>query len=87
MRLEASQLSGGNQQKLLLAKVMMADPSVNHHRRADARIDIGTRARSMTSSTGMVRAGKACIVISSEMPELVGLADRVAGDACREDRR
>lgn len=77
MRLEASQLSGGNQQKLLLAKVMMADPSVIIIDEPTRGIDIGNKSQIYDFIDGMVRAGKACIVISSEMPELVGLADRV----------
>jgi ribose transport system ATP-binding protein len=75
--LEASQLSGGNQQKLLLAKVMMADPSVIIIDEPTRGIDIGNKSQIYDFIDGMVRAGKACIVISSEMPELVGLSDRV----------
>ncbi|WP_307959693.1 sugar ABC transporter ATP-binding protein [Sinorhizobium medicae] len=76
-RLEAGKLSGGNQQKLLLAKVMMADPSVVVIDEPTRGIDIGNKSQIYDFIDAMVRAGKACIVISSEMPELVGLADRV----------
>ncbi|PLU83496.1 hypothetical protein BMJ22_04315 [Sinorhizobium medicae] len=75
--MEAGKLSGGNQQKLLLAKVMMADPSVVVIDEPTRGIDIGNKSQIYDFIDAMVRAGKACIVISSEMPELVGLADRV----------
>ena len=77
LRLEAGNLSGGNQQKLLLAKVMLADPSVVIIDEPTRGIDIGNKSQIYDFIDAMVRAGKACIVISSEMPELVGLSDRV----------
>lgn len=77
LMLEAGKLSGGNQQKLLLAKVMMADPSVVIIDEPTRGIDIGNKSQIYEFIDAMVRAGKACIVISSEMQELVGLADRV----------
>lgn len=77
LRLDAGKLSGGNQQKLLLAKVMLADPSVVIIDEPTRGIDIGNKSQIYDFIDAMVRAGKACIVISSEMPELVGLADRV----------
>jgi ribose transport system ATP-binding protein len=77
LRLEAGKLSGGNQQKLLLAKVMLTDPSVVIIDEPTRGIDIGNKSQIYEFIDAMVRAGKACIVISSEMSELVGLADRV----------
>ncbi|WP_427183657.1 sugar ABC transporter ATP-binding protein [Bordetella bronchialis] len=77
LTLEAGKLSGGNQQKLLLAKVMMADPSVVIIDEPTRGVDIGNKSQIYEFIDAMVRAGKACIVISSEMQELVGLADRV----------
>ncbi len=77
LSLTAGQLSGGNQQKLLLAKVMMTDPSVVIIDEPTRGIDIGNKSQIYNFIDKMVRAGKACIVISSEMQELVGLADRV----------
>ncbi len=75
--LEAGQLSGGNQQKLLLAKVMLTDPSVVIIDEPTRGIDIGNKSQIYDFIDRLVRAGKACIVISSELPELVGLSDRV----------
>lgn len=75
--IEAGKLSGGNQQKLLLAKVMMTDPSVVIIDEPTRGIDIGNKSQIYRFIDDLVRAGKACVVISSELPELVGLADRV----------
>ncbi|MGZ9810127.1 sugar ABC transporter ATP-binding protein [Pseudoroseicyclus sp. H15] len=77
LTLEAGQLSGGNQQKLLLAKVMMTDPSVVIIDEPTRGIDIGNKSEIYKFIDALVQAGKACVVISSELPELVGLADRV----------
>ncbi len=77
LTLDAGKLSGGNQQKLLLAKVMMADPSIVIIDEPTRGVDIGNKSQIYEFIDAMVRAGKACIVISSEMQELVGLADRV----------
>ncbi len=75
--IEVGKLSGGNQQKLLLAKVMMTDPSVVIIDEPTRGIDIGNKGQIYRFIDDLVRAGKACVVISSELPELVGLADRV----------
>ncbi|TNC64896.1 sugar ABC transporter ATP-binding protein [Rubellimicrobium roseum] len=77
VHLDAGQLSGGNQQKLLLAKVMMSYPSVVIIDEPTRGIDIGNKSQIYDFIDRLVRAGKACIVISSELPELVGLSDRV----------
>ncbi|CAM3974774.1 sugar ABC transporter ATP-binding protein [Bordetella muralis] len=77
VHLNAGQLSGGNQQKLLLAKVMMTDPCVVIIDEPTRGIDIGNKSQIYDFIDHLVRSNKACIVISSELPELVGLADRV----------
>lgn len=77
VRLTAGQLSGGNQQKLLLAKVMLTDPSVVIIDEPTRGIDIGNKSQIYEFIDALVRAGKACVVISSELSELVGIADRV----------
>jgi len=75
--LDAGKLSGGNQQKLLLAKVMMTDPDVVVIDEPTRGIDIGNKGQIYKFIDELVRRGKACVVISSEMQELVGLSDRV----------
>ncbi|MBP0438316.1 sugar ABC transporter ATP-binding protein [Tianweitania sediminis] len=77
LTLDAGKLSGGNQQKLLLAKIMMSSPSIIIIDEPTRGIDIGNKSQIYGFIDAMVRAGKACIIISSEMPELVGLSDRV----------
>ena len=77
LSVDAGQLSGGNQQKLLLAKVMLAAPSVVVIDEPTRGIDIGNRSQIYRFIDDLVRGGKACVVISSDLPELVGLSDRV----------
>ena len=76
-QLQAGQLSGGNQQKLLLAKIMMLNPSIVVIDEPTRGIDIGNKSQIYTFIDKLVREGKACIVISSELQELVGLCDRI----------
>lgn len=77
VHVNAGQMSGGNQQKLLLAKVMLTNPSVVIIDEPTRGIDIGNKGQIYDFIDQQVRSGKACIVISSELQELVGLADRV----------
>jgi ribose transport system ATP-binding protein len=76
-RARAGELSGGNQQKLLLAKVMMTDPSIVIIDEPTRGIDIANRAQIYAFIRALTAEGRACIVISSEMQELIGLCDRV----------
>ncbi len=70
-------LSGGNQQKLLIAKVMLAGPDIVIIDEPTRGIDIGTKQQIYEFIHALSRAGKSIIVISSEMQEVIGLADRV----------
>jgi len=70
-------MSGGNQQKLLLAKVMLSEPRVLIVDEPTRGIDIGTKQQIYAFLRGLADAGHAIVVITSEMPELIGLADRV----------
>ncbi|TIU43321.1 MAG: sugar ABC transporter ATP-binding protein, partial [Mesorhizobium sp.] len=63
--------------KLLLAKVLLSDPSVVIIDEPTRGIDIANKAQIYGFIQDVVRQGKACIVISSEMQELVGICDRV----------
>jgi ribose transport system ATP-binding protein len=74
---KAGQLSGGNQQKLLLAKVLLSAPSVVIIDEPTRGIDIANKAQIYAFIQELVGQGKACIVISSEMQELVGICDRI----------
>lgn len=73
----AGQLSGGNQQKLLLAKVLLTNPSVVVIDEPTRGIDIANKAQIYAFIQELVARGKACIVISSEMQELIGVCDRI----------
>ncbi|SLN34263.1 Ribose import ATP-binding protein RbsA [Roseivivax jejudonensis] len=70
-------LSGGNQQKLLLAKVMMSDPSILIADEPTRGIDIGTKQQIYAFLRTLAASGRAVVMISSEMQEVIGLADRV----------
>ncbi|MDQ0134661.1 ribose transport system ATP-binding protein [Neorhizobium galegae] len=74
---KAGQLSGGNQQKLLLAKVLLTNPSVVVIDEPTRGIDIANKAQIYAFIHRLVAEGKACIVISSEMQELIGICDRI----------
>ena len=70
-------LSGGNQQKLLLAKTMLTEPEIILIDEPTRGIDVGTKQQIYNFVRALARAGKGVIVISSELPEVMGLADRV----------
>lgn len=75
--MKVGNLSGGNQQKLLLAKTMLADPDVVVIDEPTRGIDIGTKSQIYDLIHRLAGEGRSVIVISSEMPELIGLASRV----------
>ena len=70
-------LSGGNQQKLLLAKTLKPDPEVVVFDEPTRGVDIGAKQQIYGVIADLAAAGKACIVISSEMNEVIGLSHRV----------
>jgi ribose transport system ATP-binding protein len=70
-------LSGGNQQKLLLAKTMLVEPSIVIVDEPTRGIDIGTKQQIYGFIHRLAAAGKSVIVVSSEMAEVIGLSHRV----------
>ncbi|MEN8839897.1 MAG: sugar ABC transporter ATP-binding protein [Octadecabacter sp.] len=70
-------MSGGNQQKLLLAKVMLSQPRVLIVDEPTRGIDIGTKQQIYAFLRSLADTGHSIVLITSEMPELIGLADRV----------
>lgn len=70
-------LSGGNQQKLLLAKVMLSEPRILIVDEPTRGIDIGTKQQIYVFLRKLAAQGHAIIMITSEMPELIGLSDRI----------
>jgi putative multiple sugar transport system ATP-binding protein len=74
---ETGQLSGGNQQKVVLSKWLMTDPSVLILDEPTRGIDVGAKYEIYCIINELAEAGKAVVVISSEMPELLGVCDRI----------
>ena len=70
-------LSGGNQQKVLLAKWMFADPDILILDEPTRGIDVGAKYEIYCIINDLVRAGKSVIMISSELPEVLGMSDRI----------
>ncbi|MFJ6279147.1 multiple monosaccharide ABC transporter ATP-binding protein [Arthrobacter subterraneus] len=70
-------LSGGNQQKVVLSKWMYADPDILILDEPTRGIDVGAKYEIYTIINGLAAQGKAIIVISSELPELLGICDRI----------
>ncbi|MDO5657017.1 MAG: sugar ABC transporter ATP-binding protein [Paracoccus sp. (in: a-proteobacteria)] len=76
-RMNVGDLSGGNQQKILLAKTLLSNPDVVIIDEPTRGIDIGTKQQIYDLIAQLAAQGRSIIVISSEMPELIGLASRV----------
>ncbi len=70
-------LSGGNQQKVLLAKWMFTDPDVLILDEPTRGIDVGAKYEIYCIINDLVKAGKSVIMISSELPEVLGMSDRI----------
>ncbi|TBW40684.1 sugar ABC transporter ATP-binding protein [Siculibacillus lacustris] len=70
-------LSGGNQQKLLIAKTMQVEPKILIVDEPTRGIDVGTKHQIYLFLAAFVAAGGSVVIISSELPELIGLAHRV----------
>ena len=74
---EAGTLSGGNQQKVVLAKWLATNPSILIIDEPTRGIDVGTKAEVHRLLSQLAGEGLAIIMISSELPEVLGMADRV----------
>ncbi|HBX82226.1 MAG: multiple monosaccharide ABC transporter ATP-binding protein [Propionibacteriaceae bacterium] len=70
-------LSGGNQQKVVLSKWMFTDPDVLILDEPTRGIDVGAKYEIYTHINALADSGKGVIVISSELPELLGICDRI----------
>jgi ABC-type sugar transport system ATPase subunit len=73
----AATLSGGNQQKLLLARFLMTQPKVVILDEPTRGVDVGARADIYRLMNRLTADGLAIIMISSDLPELLGMSDRV----------
>lgn len=70
-------LSGGNQQKVVLGKTLMTDPAVVLLDEPTRGIDVGARLEVYELIRRLTAEGRAVILVSSELPELMGLSDRI----------
>lgn len=70
-------LSGGNQQKVVLAKWLLSNPEVLILDEPTRGIDVGAKFEIYKLMTELAREGKAQIMVSSELPELMGMCDRI----------
>ncbi|MDU0328972.1 sugar ABC transporter ATP-binding protein [Paenibacillus sp. 3LSP] len=70
-------LSGGNQQKVLLARWLLTDPEILLLDEPTRGIDVGAKYEIYSIIADLAQQGKSIIMISSEMPELLGMSDRV----------
>ena len=72
-----SNLSGGNQQKVVLAKWLLNEPEIIIFDEPTRGIDVGAKRDIYRIINELAKQGKAIIVISSEMPEVMGISDRI----------
>ena len=70
-------LSGGNQQKVILAKWLLCDPEVLIMDEPTRGIDVGAKTEIYQLIEEFANAGKGIILVSSELPELIGMCDRI----------
>jgi len=71
------QLSGGNQQKVVIGKWLNSDADIFIFDEPTRGIDVGAKVEVYNVMNSLVKAGKCVIMISSEMPEILGMSDRV----------
>ena len=74
---EASSLSGGNQQKVVVAKALSQEMKVVIMDEPTKGVDVGAKAEIYAIMGGLAQKGYAIILISSEMPEILGMSDRI----------
>ncbi len=74
---EVTGLSGGNQQKVVIGKALMTDPSVVFLDEPTRGIDVGAKLEVYELINDLTARGKAVVIVSSELPELMGMSDRI----------
>ena len=72
-----STLSGGNQQKVVLSKWMLREPDILILDEPTRGIDVGAKFEIYKLMTNLVKEGKSIVMVSSELPELIGMCDRI----------
>ena len=74
---QAQFLSGGNQQKVVIAKWLMQNSDVIFMDEPTRGVDVGAKVEIYMLMNEMIRQGKAVVMISSELPEVLGMSDRI----------
>ena len=74
---EVQYLSGGNQQKVVIAKWLLQDSEIIILDEPTRGIDVGAKSEIYRLINQLVKSGKSVIMISSELPEIIGMSDRV----------
>ena len=95
LRQEMENLSGGNQQKVLISRWLLRKPDIFIFSEPTRGIDVGAKAEIYRIMRHVVDTGKAAIMISSELPEIIGMSDRIlimrsgmlAGEIDQHDHR
>ena len=77
MEAVVGKLSGGNQQKVVLGKALMTEPRVIFLDEPTRGIDVGAKLEIYEIINQLTDAGKAVVLVSSELPELIGMSDRI----------
>jgi inositol transport system ATP-binding protein len=70
-------LSGGNQQKVLISRWLLTDPDILIIDEPTRGIDVGAKSEIHRLMGELAKQGKAIIMVSSEMPEILGMSDRI----------
>jgi D-xylose transport system ATP-binding protein len=77
LEVPAAKLSGGNQQKIVLGKALLTEPDVVLLDEPTRGIDVGAKLEIYEIINRLTSEGKAVILVSSELPELIGMSDRI----------
>ncbi len=73
----ARNLSGGNQQKVVLSRCLLADPEIFIVDEPTRGIDVGAKYEIYTILNALAAEGKSIVMVTSELPEAIGMADRI----------
>ena len=76
METKLFQLSGGNQQKVILGKWLTADPEILFIDEPTKGVDVGTKADFYQIMNDLTKRGVSIVMVSSDMPELISMSDR-----------
>jgi inositol transport system ATP-binding protein len=74
---QIGRLSGGNQQKVLLARWLLSNPDILILDEPTRGIDVGAKAEIHKLMSRLAKTGKAIVMVSSELPEILGMSDRI----------